>query len=276
VKKTKRSSVNRQNTDGSTKARVRHAHQRAVRRLGRQAADKPTWKDKLLDYSRLPKDKESRRIETPFGPVKLSPGRGRNDPGYFVTSKMEDYEGQSVGKRYRDYVKALVPEGTNERDVARDLLRALRDEGVTRALNEARTRGPKALKKARKKLFPNIKDSAQRNAAAKLLATMHIAEEQRVPGSSKLGRGALAMVANQREIWVGEQRRPITFKEVFKGKEPLFTMALTPNRMRALYAVDTDKLPKAKKKRKETAQRKEPPGFDDIGKEMSPSSDEEG
>jgi hypothetical protein len=101
-----------------------------------------------------------------------------------------------------------------------------------------------------------ITSDLQKNAAAKMLSISHISEERRFGGSGKMFRAVLRMVKDKK----------VTMKDAFTGPNPLFPMAKSPKQMRRLINVE-----KAK-------QRKPPPKparFDEVGGNMSDSSDDE-
>lgn len=228
------SNVSPQSKDMSTIARLRRAKERQERRAQKNKPER--YLPDLVTAARSAVNGTSvTGVETGFGPVNFSKFPTR-DPGAKVTTVATNYGKQSVGHKYTEMQDALVPNGTDETEVAAELLAAIRGNQT-------------GQRKA-------IVSDRQRNAAAKLTAISQSSEGQRVGGTPKEMRGALEMVRQ------GE----LTLADLTTGDDPGFAMAKTPNlqRRRVNYA--------GKKLRKPPAI---PPHYDKLADYMSDSSADE-
>ena len=158
-------------------------------------------------------NKKNATVDTPYGPVNLSRGRF-GDPAPKITTQKSKYGDKSVGDTYKAIVTSLVapdkyPDGARsirEREVAKELLGAIEHDRLPTSDRV-------------------IAGGEQFNAAAKLLAITHIAEPERVGGSSKHARAVL------REIAAGQ----LSFMNAFVGggkNFPDFVIAKNPTAAR--------------------------------------------
>ncbi len=236
----------------STQARLQRAHDRGLDRRGRviSVPRKQQFAARMEgEQQEFTKSRKTRTTTTPFGPVTLSKFPTR-DKGPKITTKKGDYEGQSVGHKYRELTPQLFPPVQS----AKKSLRQKRQrESDSEIANELLTAIETDLRPPRKKR--KIGGAAQRNAAAKMLAISHVSEPLRMPGSGKAFRGALRAI----------KAKTLSPHDAFASDTPAFGMALTPNFQRRLV------------NRKLTQFRKpptEPEGFPDLSGYLSDSSDE--
>ncbi|TSC34117.1 hypothetical protein [Corallococcus sp. Z5C101001] len=203
----------RQESEGSSvegRTRPQNAYDRASKRTREKTRlEEDSFKSQTSNMSRRNKTENAGTYSTPFGPVTVAKGNNR-DPANFIMTRKDNYDGNAVGNEYAKMAKALVPPGTDEKGVAKDLLKASRSKEVFRDLKEHQGDASKLQHH-----FPNIQTPAQRNAASKFLTATHLSEEQRAGGSAKNARATLELISTGKS----------SFQEGFGKKQPTFGMA---------------------------------------------------
>lgn|GEM_PF-3708205 len=251
--------------DNSSVERIRRANHRATERLRNSVTDSSTpgartdnpstpgtgapgplapesFRNSARQYEwmnpkQLGSDKKSLVADTPFGPVTLTPFPN-NDPGFRVSTRAENFNKAKVGDKYTDLVHALRESKASDAAIAKELLDAI--EG-------------RALPPPGKRV---ISEGTPTNAAAKLLAITHISEPQRFRGADKVARGALHAVMDG----------SMTLDQAFGKERPGFPMADRADYMRRVVNLENKNL----RNRPEL-----PHGFEDLGGDMTDSSDDE-
>ncbi len=148
------------------------------------------------------------RVDTGFGTSTVSTGRGE---GPRISTRKTDFSDKPVADTYKDVISKLVPAGTDESKVARELLARMSDANAP---------------------LQEIVDQRQLNAATKFTGITQISEERRNPGSAKLARAGLRLV----------EKKQKTLQDVFTGPTALFPPARPggTGQMRDMLSGDQD------------------------------------
>ncbi|NVJ20509.1 MULTISPECIES: hypothetical protein [Myxococcus] len=161
-----------------------------------------------------------------------------NDRGFKVSTRAENFNKVPVGDKYTDLVHALRESKASDAAIAKELLDGIEGSAL-----------PPPGRRA-------ISEGAPTNAAAKLLAITHISEPQRFNGADKVARGALHAVMDG----------SMTLDQAFGKERPGFPMADKADYMRRVVNLENKNL----RNRPEL-----PHGFEDLGGDMTDSSDDE-
>lgn len=165
------------------------------------------------------------KVVTPFGNVRVTFNQTTRQ--MMVSSRKDTFDG-SESSRFMHYQRwADVLDGHSDPAlVARHILSQMETP-----VEEATTTGDQAETSADQPELKTLKYTKnQERAAAMLMTTISTAEEYRVDGARKLGRAALRFIADGSG----------SFKYVFGGLAPIFTMAASGGTANMRAIIDGD------------------------------------